>query len=62
VILGAVDGLNGESVERTGYGMNASCGHPQVASRGSDIGMAEKHLNGTQVGSGIQQMGRVTLT
>jgi len=39
IILGLIDGFNGERVEGVGNRLNAANGHPHIASCGLNIGM-----------------------
>ena len=45
-----------QQIERTGGGTHLARGDTQVPSRGGQTAMAEQQLNGTNVGSGFQQM------
>jgi len=45
-----------EQVQRTGSGAHLAGGDPQVASGGRQAAVAEQQLDGTDVGSGFQQM------
>ena len=56
VILGAIDGLQLQRVERTADRLQSLEGHAQIAGRGPDIGMPEQHLDGAEIGAGVEHV------
>ena len=58
-VLGPVDGLQLQRVKWTDRGLQAFGGDVEIAGGGADIGVAQEHLNGAQVGASIQQMSGV---
>jgi hypothetical protein len=45
IVRGLIDRLNRECIKGTGHRLNTPHGHPQIASRGSNIGVSKQHLN-----------------
>ena len=51
-----------ERIERAGGRTQMALGQMQVNSRYFKVAMAEKNLDGAQVGAGFKQMGRETMS
>src|SRR5438309_10769612 len=58
VISGAIDGLDGERIERVANRLQSLARYMQVSSRGSNVRMSEHDLNRAEVSASIQHMGR----
>ena len=48
IILGVVDGLQLQRVERAANGLQPLQRHPQIPGGGPDVGMPEQHLDGAE--------------
>src|SRR5260370_33308610 len=56
IILGVVDGLQLQRIERAANGLQPLQRHPQIPGGGPDVGMSEQHLDGAEIGAGIQHV------
>ena len=51
-----VDGLQLQRVERAANGLQPLQRHPQIPGGAPDVGMPEQHLDGAEIGAGIQHV------
>jgi hypothetical protein len=56
VISGLINRSERECIEGTAHGLQTLEGDVQIAGRGADAGMSEQHLNGAEVGTGVEQV------
>jgi hypothetical protein len=57
LVGGTLDELELQGVERTAYGLQSLDRHMQIAGGGTDIGVAQQNLDGTEIGAGVEHVG-----
>ena len=57
LVGGTLDGLELQGVERAAHCLQSLDRHMQIAGGGTDIGVAEQNLDGTEIGAGVEHVG-----
>ena len=57
LVGGTLDELELQGVERTAYGLQSLDRHMQIAGGGTDIGVAQQNLDGTEIDTGVEHVG-----